>query len=319
MTKIPRSAYTITFKLLVSAVLIWLVLRNSSFSSVIFFFSLYSLSTVGTIALLLAAGLLIAAFRWKLLLPDVGFLKILKFTVIGQFYSLVLPGQLTGEAAKAYRLSSEQSGAGSRISASVAVDKIIGLIGLLMLALIGLFNTREPAGTELISTVVVLLCGLSLTLFILGNSRLQEFILDRLARIKGRYPISARIADFLGRAAGHYGSFSKRLKVIAASLILGIAYQLSAVFITAVFAHDLGLNVGLVEWFWIFGVISVAVVLPVTIAGIGVREGLFVYFLAGLGVSHEAAIALSLSVLAAQCLAALAGALIELTEFIRKR
>lgn len=308
--------YSLALKLAVSAVLIWLVMRNSSFVSIYYFFGKYSWPTVGLVIVLLALALVIAALRWKLLVPDIGFLKILKFTIIGQFYSLILPGQITGEAAKAYRLSSEQSGSGGRISASVAVDKVVGLIGLLILAIVGLLLAPVPARGPLSIAAIAALCALLFVLFVLARSRLQSFVLNLLAKGKERFPLLARPADFLSSAAGHYGSFSRKGRVLAASLILAIAYQVVAVLITHVLALALGIDIGLVQWFSIFGVISFAVVLPITVAGLGVREGLFAYFLAGLGVSHEAAIALSLSVLATQCLMAVAGGLIELKEQI---
>jgi hypothetical protein len=86
------------------------------------------------------------------------------------------------------------------------------------------------------------------------------------------------------------------------------------VLIYMLLATDMGINVSGFDWMWIVGVTSLAVLLPVSIAGIGLREGALVGCLAVLSVSTESSIALSIGVLAVVLAGALIGAALEVAE-----
>lgn len=71
------------------------------------------------------------------------------------------------------------------------------------------------------------------------------------------------------------------------------------------------ININFADWCWVFGVISLVVFLPITIGGIGLREGSFVILLGQLSVSSEKALALSLSIFGLQIIGGLTGGIID--------
>ena len=76
------------------------------------------------------------AVKWKILLPKTRtrFLTYLCFRA--QFYSTVLPGQLFGEASKLMVWKNQEEDV-SRVAASVVYDRITGIIGQMIIAVVG--------------------------------------------------------------------------------------------------------------------------------------------------------------------------------------
>jgi glycosyltransferase 2 family protein len=79
-------------------------------------------------------------------------------------------------------------------------------------------------------------------------------------------------------------------------------------------ASKIGIELRVADWLWVFAVVSLAVLLPLSLGGIGIREGAFVGVLGFLGVAAELALALSLTIFAFQILVASAGAILDFSR-----
>ena len=101
---------------------------------------------------------------------------------------------------------------------------------------------------------------------------------------------------FIG--AVHLGMERFRREPGAAARVLGVslAYQLSVVVAAWMAAHALGINVGITVLLAFMPAVAMAQVLPISIGGLGLREGALVLLLRPLGVSSGHAIALGLLV-----------------------
>ena len=106
---------------------------------------------------------------------------------------------------------------------------------------------------------------------------------------------------------------------MVASVLLGIVYQLLCITVILIVAPAFGIDVPLVEWLWIFALVATAALLPLSIAGLGIREGAFVAVLGLLQVPSASALALSLTIFATQLATALLGGLIEFAGFWERR
>src|SRR5262249_29249509 len=114
-------------------------------------------------------------------------------------------------------------------------------------------------------------------------------------RLGGRFATSAGWRRFVG--AVHLGVDQLKSSPSAAAnvLVAGFAYQLALVLAAVAAAHALGLRpAGLTALLAFFPAVLIAQVLPISMSGLGVREGAFVLFLGPLGVAHDEAIALGL-------------------------
>jgi glycosyltransferase 2 family protein len=253
----------------------------------------------------------VSAFKWWLLLPRESLRRMFELTWVGVFYSMVLPGQIAGEAVKAYRLAASHADKG-RVAASVAVDKVNGVLGLLPLALVGgLLSARAlPAAVWVL--LLVAPCGalgalLALRSGVLSRAlaRAREHVLTRRARW-------AAISQEVERFADAWREYSGRPWLMLASVACGSLFHVLAIAIIMFLAPAFGISVPLAEWLWIFAVVSLAMLLPISIGGIGVREGAFVGTLGILGVAPTPALALSLAIFGSQLVPAVVGGILEL-------
>lgn len=126
----------------------------------------------------------IKSFRWWLLLPQYTVVKLIELNLISQFYSLFSAGQFVGEGAKIYILGKGQKEAG-RIAMSVLIDKITGIIGLVLVAVFGLAFTKTslPKSLTLTFIAAAILCLILIFLIRLKfiYNFLEKFLSDWLA------------------------------------------------------------------------------------------------------------------------------------------
>jgi uncharacterized protein (TIRG00374 family) len=245
------------------------------------------------------------AMKWKLLLPRCDFGIVMKISLARYFYSLIGLGAVTGDAARVYMLGKREKDAGG-IAASVIADRVTGLIALIAMGILGiLFSTKK------VSMAIPLLCSL-----LLGFLLSSVFFL----RLSGLYAFVKRNAEYFFRVIKAPGSaleetlrcldalyaYSKQSRLLFLSIAAGIVSQSLCIACCCLLGNHLGMRVPFGDWCWIFCLVSMAVLLPLSISGLGIREGSFVGLLALWGIGPAKAMALSLSLF---CLDAVLGAI----------
>ena len=127
------------------------------------------------LATAVAAWLLNTA-KWRVLLRALGYpnpyLKLLALNFIGMFYSIVLPGQVSGEVVKGFRLARQGVPSGPT-TMTITLDRLTGLIALGLLGLVGLLLAPPPfaSGPFLaLSALVVLAAASPIVLLVLRPS-----------------------------------------------------------------------------------------------------------------------------------------------------
>ena len=250
------------------------------------------------------------AARLRVLLPEVPFGRLLSQTLVAQLYALVLPGQVAGEVVKAYRLSRGAVEA-ERVVSAVAFDKLTGLAGLLLLTAGGLAVQRQHFGSGLLLLVGLVLASLGGVAMLCALDRPRRIIL-RLLAIGGGPRREAWLLAPARRFLDAWAAQMRRPGRAGLSVLCGILAQFCAV----AGSQALGLAVGIDQpfsvWAAVIGLMSVIVLAPVTIGGIGLREASLIGLLDLVGVGHDAALVLGLGILAFQLMVALCGALIDM-------
>lgn len=262
------------------------------------------------------AALVVGTLKWWILLPGEAFLRLLRLNMTANFYALVVPGQVGAEAIKAYQLGRGRTDA-EAIAASVVLDKITGLLSLLALCGIGALYSALPLGevsrlslAALFTASATALVGLRfrvLRAFVVGN---LEFLRSKWAAIAG---VGGRIILFVEA----WSDYLHKPALIAASLATGLLQQAIFILMVVILSPQVGFELPVFEWCWIFGLASASTILPVTIGGLGVREGVFVGLLASVSIPAEQALALSLTIFAIQVLFGLIGGALELLRVFR--
>lgn len=255
----------------------------------------WSLATavwLGVAAALTLAGFVLSAVRWQKVLDALEvptrLPRLLSHYLAGQFVSNVLPTTIGGDVLRVSRLSRD-TGESPNTFASVVLERLTGWLVLPVITIVGfaLNPGLRRLGT---ATQVALVMALVTLLLLLGV--LAAAGSDRLG---GRFAAREGWRRFLG--AVHLGVDRLRTHPAAAAhvLVAGFAYQLALVLAAVAAAQALGLRpAGLTALLAFFPAVLIAQVLPVSMSGLGVREGAFVLFLGPLGVADEKAIALGL-------------------------
>jgi uncharacterized membrane protein YbhN (UPF0104 family) len=127
-------------------------------------------------------------------------------------------------------------------------------------------------------------------------------------RLGGRLAARENWTRFVGAVHLGLARFRRRPRAAAEVLLVGVAYQLAVVLAAFLAAHALGLRVSPTAALAFMPAVAIAQVLPISVGGLGVREGAFVLFLGPLGVPAGQAVALGLLVYGLNLAVSLLGA-----------
>ncbi len=167
------------------------------------------------------AALMITFYRWFLLVRalDIPFRvrDAFRLGFIGNVFNLVIPGGVGGDLIKAYYLCREQARKAQAI-ASMAIDRIVGLLGLFLLAGMMGFAAWSTAGIDVRRLIAIIWAAAGagvLGLIVLFTPALYR-PLRRVVAGRGRLE---SVFDELTSAASTY---RERLGVIAVALLLAM-------------------------------------------------------------------------------------------------
>ena len=256
------------------------------------------------------AGMWLAAWKWRLLLPDRSTWLLFRLNLVAAFYSLIAPGQLAVEAAKAYVLGRGRHDA-EAVAASVILDKLTGMTALFLVGLAGLCLTTVKDFTAVVQLFALLLAA---SLAAMLSLRLPQAVRIAYAAVDGLAVRLPAVAGWMNRVKLLIDSWCELLqrpKVLFMSVMAGVAVQGVHVITVAAIAQQCGVNLPIAEWAWILGAISVATLLPISIGGAGVREGSFVGILAIFSVGKEDALAISFAVFGLQMALGMMGSVLH--------
>lgn len=293
-------------KLAVGVLLISYLLSNMDAAAIIAVFRSYDPSSLwGALALTLLS-VLVAALRWKVLTPQVRYLRLVRYTFIGQFYSLVLPGQIAGEAVKAWRISRGSNDAPQLVT-SVLVDRLMSLIALLLVTIIGIVLVRDELSRRFLLPSIALIVGLLSGLFILRVPFVRVSLSAVVSRTSSRYPKLKLLGERLLLLSTAWMNCTRQTWRLICNISLGILFQLIGVATFTLLADGIGIDIAWTHWMWITGVTAIVALLPLSIGGLGLREGALVALLTQFDIAGESAIALSLAIFSLTIVVALVG------------
>ncbi len=233
-------------------------------------------------------NMVVASLRWRVLMWGFGAqdmppkLEVFRVFLVGLFYNTFAPGAIGGDVFRAV-LSRKYFETTASSYLVVGLERLIGLVALVLICVAGLFAARELFPESMLTWALVLGGGCVLAvLFLTLSGKLREKlkILNKFPQLHHSW---ALVAAFLISFVGH-------------AINIGIF---------RILAINLGLSqVTLPILLVVLPPMFLASALPISIGGFGPREASLAAALAVLGVSESESLALSLSY--AACLLALA-------------
>ncbi|SPQ00570.1 putative Membrane protein [Candidatus Sulfobium mesophilum] len=265
-------------KLAVSALSLYMVFLKSDINQII-----AMLRKMGLLPLLLASSLYVssicgAAFRWKLLLPEkFTFRGLFSLYMIGSFFSTFLPGVIGGDVVKAYYLNKDAKKL-SLTLASVFMDRYLGYVSLMIIGM-----TAYPFALSFFGgSVYKWLMPMIFIAFVIGS-----FLFFGL-KLGKRFKTVSEFYEYFSLLAA-------RKDIIAKTIGISLGIQATGFIAVAVLAAAIGENVPVLPLLVFLPIIITITSLPISISGLGVREGSFVLLLGLIGVKPAVATSISLS------------------------
>ena len=233
-----------------------------------------------------------AAVRWWILLKvqqiHLSMWRVSGLFLIGMFYNQFLPGGTGGDIIKSYFLLKETPGKATGALLAVVFDRMVGLVALISITgtLIALrydWLTQLHETKHLVWLLMAILASAILMLvtsFVISGFHLAH-------KLPARFPGRERLIEL--SAAYHLYARHWRATLVAfgASVIAHLATF--ATFLCVAFAFRA--NVGVIDFFAIMPIERTISSLPISFAGVGLREKIFQIMLHGLcGVPEAVAV-----------------------------
>lgn len=262
---------------------IWPQLRWSEFAGS---FARTSMPTVAAVLALFLFQAVMAAFRWRWILRQLGHSLTIGASVeawlVGQCASQFLPAVIGGDAARVIRLRRYSVPTAPAI-VSVFVDRFAGFVALVILAA---FTAPLLTGYEnkIIPTEIFWAIG--------GSCFLAGIVLLGL-RWTANVSAFRRIRPLAGvQAALRQVRFTKDALLLF--VLVGLGTNMTVIISAFLLGRELNSGMGLYACFAILPMVSLLTFIPISIAGWGVREALMVSAFALIDVPAADALAVSI-------------------------
>lgn len=265
---------------------------------------------------------LISVNRWKLFLHQAGvdesFVALLKINMIAAFTGIALPSSQGPDVVRMIMIEKRHPSANLKngtSSSTVIIERIIGFVILAMTGLIFSCVTDFPQKSQVILVIATINIIIWMAIFLITNKHCYS----KLTHFLNRSFPNNKIVGFLEKTYQSFIVFPYR-KVLWSSVIMILGLQFCTIVIAYLCFLAFGVHISFLHHMAMYPIISILSIIPVTISGLGLREGFFVSFYSLLGVSPSLAVSVSLlNYCIEMLLMALLGGVIYLFETITNR
>ena len=278
------------------------------------FFHTFASAKFSYIALALAIYLVaqgISAVRWAALARPIGiktpFKDILRYYLIGMFFNLFSPGTVGGDVSRVYYLvRDEQAHAKGRgvttvhAAMSVLMDRAIGMVMLVWLGAAGLLLFPAYPIPATVRTVTLLLA----LAFLVGA--LSVPLLRRLLPEDGhQLVVKLRLA---------LRSYRTQWRALGAATLLSVVVHLIQAWMHVAMGRALDLDLPFSFCVIVYPLVGTFAAIPISVNGLGLREGGYVFLLAVIGIGTEKGVAFGILLFLIVALDSLLGGLLFLLQ-----
>ncbi|MFA6518511.1 MAG: lysylphosphatidylglycerol synthase transmembrane domain-containing protein [Candidatus Shapirobacteria bacterium] len=268
-------------RLIFSAVLIYFAFRRVNVVHLIGELRLVPIWFVVLFLVYSSVIMLIGGIRWATLLLDkpkfADYWTFTKATWGGGFYSLVFPTAVGGDLFKWLPLIEKYPELSKvRIASSVIIDRVIGFTAFSIVALVALV-AGKILGYKFPEFLLWLFGALNIGVI---GFYLFVYLVD-FEKLVMKLPFGKRIMQVVSLLRAE--NKRKIFKCLLISLLAEPIWMLPVWFYSLVFKA----GIGLLDVYIFMPVISLILVLPISVAGFGAREQLFLFFFSQLGIADE--------------------------------
>ncbi len=294
-----RRRLGLIFRALVSLLFVYLVARSADWEKVWSNVRTMDVHWLLAAFLVFSPVMLIVSWRWRLLLGVHGvhlrYWRVFELNMIGQFFSAFLVGTTGGDFVKIFYVARAVPERKAAVAFTVVVDRVVGLVALLFFGVLLSFTqlplllshpyTRFFTGIFYLFAVGGLVASVGATVapFFLKRPAIRDFF--------KRLPFAHKAGSVFSAYERTAGSFATNLTALLAS----IPSNMCIVFMGYCIMRAMSLHPPLLAFCSILTMVNMLIALPISIAGLGVREQLFKTFLLLVGIDKDHAFTFSIT------------------------
>jgi uncharacterized membrane protein YbhN (UPF0104 family) len=270
--------------------------------------------TVLIVLVLLALDRAIMVWRWVVLLratrQTITAGEAVRIHLVSSFIGNFLPAGVGADLARVYSVR-QQTASTSGAAASVAVDRLFGLLSIGFVGILGLLAAGSTASAQarlLIGGGAVVI-GLG-TGVLLWTDRWLRAALPPRWHETGIGARLLRMADALSAYRGHGGA-------LAAVAVLSVAVQLLRILQAYVLGLGIDIRIGFRYYLLFMPLSLIALRVPISISGFGIPQAVITALLQPRGVAEADGFALSTLIVLSGIVANLPGAVLYLTRGVK--
>lgn len=268
--------------------------------------------------LLTVLSIFILACKYHLLIRGTSInrsvLSLVKINLISRFYALLLPSAIGPEAVRWYKITGNKKGRAFFL-ASTIFERLTFLLILHLFGLIPLYFYSSHPEISTLRSQILPAVSVSLGLLCIGTAYFvvpvtQSFFNSIIDRTVGTRWKSQAIDSFRQNFSLHNPTASLYSHIFSLSLV----WQMFFLCRLFVLFKATGLPLTLLDVAWIGSLVLLLQVIPVSFAGLGVREGAYAYLFTVLGLPPEMGVLVGILFFTQMLIFAGFGGLLELTE-----
>jgi len=252
-----------------------------------------------------------SAVRWTALARPLGiktpFKAMLRYYLIGMFFNLFAPGTVGGDVSRVYYLvrDEEMRAQGHSVTTvhatmSVLMDRAIGMVVLVWLGAAGLLLFPDYAVPHT-ARVATFLLSVGLLL-----GALITPLLRRLLPEDGHH--------LLVKLRLMFRSYRTHWRALLEAALLSLVVHLIQAWMHVLMGRALDLNVPYSFAIIVYPLVGTFAAIPISLNGLGLREGGYIFLLAVIGIGNEKGIAFGLLLFLVVALDSLIGGLVFLLQ-----
>ena len=305
-----RVSRTLLFalKLTVSGgLLVWIIIRAdlTDFGDA---FKHTNLWLYGLSLLLMAVGLWVRSYKWKVLLrvqnAEVPLRDLLSVTYISMFLNNFFLGTIGGDAYRVHRTVGHSSSTSAALS-PVLMDRVTGFFAALWIVLLAgsgfLLGGGELVRIELLLVLAAMGAAVA-TLMVAVIVYAPRVVALPVLKLSSRIQRNAQnVSDSLTLYRHHRG-------IVIAAIGLSLLFHLIRIAVLYAYTLAAGGNAFVLALIFISPLVGLLVMIPISLNGLGIQEGSYVFYLEQVGLTGTQALLVAVLARVATLLISLVGA-----------
>lgn len=238
----------------------------------------------------LLLGMMISSYKWKILTDykkfDHNLFEHFKLYLSGTFINNFMPSFVGGDAYKAYQIG-KKSGRFTEAASTVFVDRITGLVGAMILALVfSLINIMDVLKSTTLIVVNILIILSFFSDVVIAWMKESEF----WRRIFIKF-LPEKIIHLIKEIA----DYSQNKKLLKDTIILSMIFDFIGIaLVNYVLFWSLGIRINVIDYLSVIFLTTIVASIPITINNIGIKEWSYIAFFGAVGIASSPVITVAI-------------------------